>query len=78
MRPVTLITGASAGIGTALAHEFARHGHELLLIARREPRLVSFVRLVRPYQSAPTLNGRVTPMNRELAMTETFGRRRTP
>jgi len=39
MRPVTLITGASAGIGTALAHEFARHGHELLLIARREPRL---------------------------------------
>jgi len=39
MRPVTLITGASAGIGTALACEFARHGHELLLIARREPRL---------------------------------------
>ena len=39
MRPVTLITGASAGIGTALAYEFARHGHELLLIARREQRL---------------------------------------
>ena len=39
MRPVTLITGASAGIGMALAHEFARHGHELLLIARREQRL---------------------------------------
>jgi short-subunit dehydrogenase len=39
MRPVTLITGASAGIGTALAHEFARQGHELLLIARREQKL---------------------------------------
>jgi uncharacterized protein len=39
MRPVTLITGASAGIGTALAYEFARHGHELVLIARREQRL---------------------------------------
>ncbi len=39
MRPVTLITGASAGIGTALAHVFARHGHELMLIARRERRL---------------------------------------
>ena len=39
MRPVTLITGASAGIGTALAHVFARHGHELMLIARREQRL---------------------------------------
>jgi uncharacterized protein len=39
-RPVTLITGASAGIGAALAHTFARNGHALLLIARREQRLV--------------------------------------
>jgi len=39
MRPVTLITGASAGIGTALAHVFAENGHELVLIARREGRL---------------------------------------
>ena len=39
-RPVTLITGASAGIGAALARTFARNGHELLLIARREQRLV--------------------------------------
>jgi short-subunit dehydrogenase len=38
-RPVTLITGASAGIGTALAHVFAGHGKELLLVARREQRL---------------------------------------
>jgi short-subunit dehydrogenase len=40
-RPVTLITGASAGIGSALAHEFATHGHELVLIARREQALVA-------------------------------------
>jgi short-subunit dehydrogenase len=39
VRPVTLITGASAGIGVALARVFARHGHELVLMARREPRL---------------------------------------
>jgi hypothetical protein len=39
MRPLTLITGASAGIGRALAHVFAQHGHELMLIARREQRL---------------------------------------
>jgi short-subunit dehydrogenase len=41
MRPVTLITGASAGIGAALAHVFAAHGHELALVARREQRLAA-------------------------------------
>src|SRR5665647_1219981 len=39
LRPVTVITGASAGIGVALAHVFARHGHALALVARREDRL---------------------------------------
>jgi uncharacterized protein len=39
LRPVTVITGASAGIGVALARIFARHGHELALVARREDRL---------------------------------------
>ena len=38
-RPVTLITGASGGIGAALAHEFASHGHDLVLVARREQAL---------------------------------------
>jgi short-subunit dehydrogenase len=38
-RPVTLITGASAGIGWALAEIFAQHGHELVLAARRKPEL---------------------------------------
>ena len=39
LRPVTLITGASAGIGVELARVFAGHGHELALVARREERL---------------------------------------
>jgi short-subunit dehydrogenase len=38
-RPVTLLTGASAGIGAAMARVFARNGHALLLVARREQRL---------------------------------------
>lgn len=38
-RPVTLITGASAGIGAALARVFAENGHEVMLVARREQRL---------------------------------------
>ena len=39
LRPVTIITGASAGIGAALARVFARNGHALALVARREDRL---------------------------------------
>jgi short-subunit dehydrogenase len=39
LRPITVITGASAGIGAALAWVFARNGHEVALVARREERL---------------------------------------
>jgi short-subunit dehydrogenase len=35
-KPVTVITGASVGIGAALARVFARNGHEIALVARRE------------------------------------------
>ena len=39
-KPVTVITGASVGIGAALARVFARNGHEVALVARREKEMV--------------------------------------
>jgi short-subunit dehydrogenase len=36
---VTVITGASSGIGAELARIFAAHGHNTVLVARREDRL---------------------------------------
>lgn len=36
---IVFITGASSGIGKALAHEFARRGYDIGLLARRLPEL---------------------------------------
>jgi len=46
-RPVALITGASSGIGAALAHVFAQNGHEVVLAARRAPRLAEIAARIR-------------------------------
>jgi short-subunit dehydrogenase len=39
LKPVALITGASGGIGAALADVFADNGHTVALVARRAPQL---------------------------------------
>lgn len=39
-RTAALITGASSGIGYALAKVMARHGHNLVLVARNQSKLV--------------------------------------
>lgn len=39
-----MITGASSGIGLDLAHLFARDGHDVILVARREEKLRTLAR----------------------------------
>jgi short-subunit dehydrogenase len=39
MKPVALITGASAGLGVEFARQLSQRGHRLVLVARRKERL---------------------------------------
>ncbi|MBC7580184.1 MAG: SDR family oxidoreductase [Tardiphaga sp.] len=53
---VTLITGASSGIGAELAREFASHAHRVVLVARRADRLRALARdIVMAGGSAPII-----------------------
>jgi short-subunit dehydrogenase len=63
---VTLITGASAGIGSDLARVFASHGHRLALVARREERLHALAREIvasggKPPIVIPAISRNLTP-----------------
>ncbi len=44
MRPVTLVTGASAGLGAEFARQCAKRGDEVVLVARRQERLEALAR----------------------------------
>lgn len=54
-RPTALITGASAGIGRALAKVFASHGHDVVLLARDAYRLESLASECRESGAAATV-----------------------
>lgn len=51
-----LITGATSGIGRATAHEFAKHGINLVLCGRRQERLDTIQRALEKQTDVHTLN----------------------
>jgi hypothetical protein len=58
MRPLALVTGASAGIGREFAVQLAARGHDLLLVARDHARLAS---LAAELASAYRISARAVP-----------------
>ncbi len=55
LRPATVITGGSEGIGLALARHFAEKGNVVVLVARDEARLAEAAKAVVPDGAPPAL-----------------------
>jgi short-subunit dehydrogenase len=54
-RNLALVTGASSGIGAELARELVRHGHDVVLTARRAPELEALATELRAAGAAATV-----------------------
>jgi NADP-dependent 3-hydroxy acid dehydrogenase YdfG len=57
MNKVTLITGATAGIGLACAHKFASHNHDLIITGRRKERLDNIAHELKSLYDIKVLTG---------------------
>lgn len=66
-----LITGGSKGIGLALAREFARHGHDLVLVGREQVALDRAATSLR-HRYAVTVSTRAVDLSRHNAPAELF------
>lgn len=56
IKKTALITGATSGIGRATAHEFAKHGIQLILCGRRQERLDTIQSALQKETEVYTLN----------------------
>jgi len=78
MKPkdVVLITGASKGLGRAVAHELARLGHPLILNARGAEELRAVERELSPFTKVIAVAGDVSEVAEEIAARglQEFGR----
>ena len=63
MKKTALITGATSGIGRATAHEFAKHGINLILCGRRQDRLDTIKKDLEKTTDVHTLNFDVRDKN---------------
>jgi short-subunit dehydrogenase len=54
-RPLALVTGASGGIGAALARELAQHGHDLVLASRGVAPMEALAAELRQFGGAVTI-----------------------
>ncbi len=58
LKPAVVITGATRGIGRALADEFAKNGHAVMLTGRDEARLADAVKAIRAAHNVPVYSVR--------------------
>lgn len=77
-KPVVIITGASAGLGDAIARRFATGGWNIVAVARRQERLEALAKSLEGNAEVAIVTGDVTdpalPKQAVKAAMDTFGR----